>query len=949
MEISTALRAYLSSDNSERAQADALLDEALKAGVEFPAHLLDIYSHQEEDRYPVAAQCIIFLKLWVKRHPSQIRVLRDGHSVSLYELARWTVSSLPSSIPSIADVLIWVYRPGTGDDSQIRALAITYREDPSWFPLCFELVCDLTELRIPTYPLLPELFAIAFSLGFEGFRIRFCDLYVRSTLHLSAGHEFLDQLSGMNADIVTWAGESAALPLADFSSLWISLGDIRPEYAPPFIDVAKRLVEGVSADMAGVLVLVLGQLAYVHMDFDLCLYLVESACAVAHQLDDFSWFLTVPQSRAVRLFPENARVLYDQTAALAQSPDCRLAERLELLSWIAGEFGAGLGDDLAPVIGLALDGLLVPDERVQEQAVRVVQILLESDDIALDADGLLGQLFAGVTMENQASVLVLVVLVSHWTAVNRPDRPDSRNWEIFCAHRERLLAEVTPFFLRVVADYLLPPQATVSDALAADLLGLVGETCGHYPYESAMVAASLFTKDPQQWAEAFDGGLEFLVRAAAEDGHACYFLGALVGRLKSAAAVCLRRCYPDLVAWTVDIRPGQRIFQRIPLLVVEPLIRHEPDPAALEGLRHCIVCSFLEDRPSDIALDDIQAIAGSLSFVDGNPLANYVATRMDLRDREQVAELASHLSIMRKLTRNFRRQGGELALLAEKWLGSFGRRLGELLECPDIGTKADGLAKGLFKWAHLLMDQNHPAVHRFVPLVHAKLSEAFEKWVNDSFTFFEILLQTPEFIPEPAELQIIAYWANLIQNAEGVPLNLRVACHDLTAALVRHSPEAVWEMADGLVQEWDADIGTRSSLAFALICLVAQVGCHGPFQDEQRLIDILARCPIDVTRKTLTHAAEALVAFVGRVADVFPGCAFHAVRVIARILVAYVWIPPRDDIPLVSPISEDLRRLLIETCKGFIAGSEERVAAFQAIWQDEPRKWAKLLCLFEWE
>jgi hypothetical protein len=156
-------------------------------------------------------------------------------------------------------------------------------------------------------------------------------------------------------------------------------------------------------------------------------------------------------------------------------------------------------------------------------------------------------------------------------------------------------------------------------------------------------------------------------------------------------------------------------------------------------------------------------------------------------------------------------------------------------------------------------------------------------------------------------------------------------------------------MVERLMNEWDANIGTRSSLSLVFISLLAQVGYEGPFQDEQRLVDILEMYPLGLTGKTLSYGAESLAGFVRRFAEMFPGCAFHACQVIVRVLVAHVWIPPGDDLPLVSPISEPLRRVLIETCQMFIAASEERRAAFQAMWEDQPRKWAKVLCLFQWE
>jgi hypothetical protein len=577
-----------------------------------------------------------------------------------------------------------------------------------------------------------------------------------------------------------------------------------------------------------------------------------------------------------------------------------------------------------------------------------VQAILERDDIELDADGLLAQLFARATMENCASVLSIVVFVSNWIVDNRPDRPHSRSWDIFWAHQERLLADVTPFFLRIVADLCLPVEAVVPDDLSESLLELVRQACGQFPIESAMVAASLFTKDPQLWAEVFESGLEFLVSAALEDRHACLFLDLLLRRLKGAAAVCLRRFYPEVVRWALAERPGQRIFQRLPLLLTESLIRYEPDPSALEAIRHSIVSSFLDDSSGDIVLDDIEMIAGSLSVPDGTSLAQFVARTMSLKDALTAASLPSLLSIMGKIAKNLRRHGGEAECVAGHWLDSLGKKLLGVLEVPDIGSRADELAKGLFEWARILRHQNHPAVHRFVVLVHAKLNETFETWASDAFTFFEVLLQTPEFIPELEEIGIIAKWVNLAQGAEGLPLRLRVACHDVTAVLVKHNPGAVWGMVESLINEWDANIGTRSSLSLAFISLLAQVGCEVPFQDEQRVIDILDMFPPAITGKTLSYAAESLAGFVRRIADIFPGCAFHAAQVIVRVLIAHVWIPPSDGIPLVSPVSDDLRRLLVETCTTFIAASEERRLAFQAMWQDQPRKWANVLCLFGW-
>jgi hypothetical protein len=113
--------------------------------------------------YPLAPQCIVFLKLWLKLHPDQIQDFRATLSASTLDLANWTISHLPSSIPSLADVLIRLYRPGTGADVVILELATAYRQDPTWFPLCFELICDLTELRISTWQLLPEIFHRDFS------------------------------------------------------------------------------------------------------------------------------------------------------------------------------------------------------------------------------------------------------------------------------------------------------------------------------------------------------------------------------------------------------------------------------------------------------------------------------------------------------------------------------------------------------------------------------------------------------------------------------------------------------------------------------------------------------------------------------------------------------------------------------------------------------------------
>jgi hypothetical protein len=155
-------------------------------------------------------------------------------------------------------------------------------------------------------------------------------------------------------------------------------------------------------------------------------------------------------------------------------------------------------------------------------------------------------------------------------------------------------------------------------------------------------------------------------------------------------------------------------------------------------------------------------------------------------------------------------------------------------------------------------------------------------------------------------------------------------------------------MVESLINEWDANIGTTSFLSLAFIALLAQVGWEGPFQEEQRVIEILDMCPLGITGKTLAYAAESLTGFVRRVADIFSGCAFHVTQVIVRVLIAHVWMPPGDGILLVSTISEELRGPLVETYKTFITASEERRVAFQAMWQDHPRRWVKVLCLFGW-
>jgi hypothetical protein len=359
-DISTALREYLSTDDSERLQADASLTDALDAGLEFPTHLLEIYSHHADGCYPLAAQCIVFLKLWLKLHPGQIQDFRATLLTPILELANWTVYHLPNSISSLADVLIRLYRPGTGADDVILRLATAYRRDSSWFPLCFELICDLTELGITTCRLLPEIFPIAFSGSFKDLRINFCELFVRATLRLPEGHTALEGLGEINVNIAVWVSESANLPLADFTRLWIALGDIRPEYAAPFLEVAIQMANGASVEMAAVLILFLSQMTYFHRDFELCRTLIGAAYHAAQEVDEFAWFLTVPQHRAVRVFTEQISDLYGETVRLMQEEGCRVEVKFELLACIASEFGSVLGGDLETVIGLALDSFRGP-------------------------------------------------------------------------------------------------------------------------------------------------------------------------------------------------------------------------------------------------------------------------------------------------------------------------------------------------------------------------------------------------------------------------------------------------------------------------------------------------------------------------------------------------------------------------------------------------------------
>jgi hypothetical protein len=270
-------------------------------------------------------------------------------------------------------------------------------------------------------------------------------------------------------------------------------------------------------------------------------------------------------------------------------------------------------------------------------------------------------------------------------------------------------------------------------------------------------------------------------------------------------------------------------------------------------------------------------------------------------------------------------------------LGAFVR---ECLACEHVTSHIDQLIVGITDCAGALLPCNHPAAHEFLAFLHALLLQDRERFRAHALDFFLDFIRERAVEVTEEEIAVVLNWTGTFYE-EKVPTRERCHCHWLVAALVTRAPEFVGERLPMLLEEWEANVGARTALAFCFMSIAANSEPEDWPWDENKLCEFVEYV-LWTEKQDIKVVLPVLDALVRGSMDRLPEFAFRAVVVIFRMLLMLTWDSPVEGIPSIKRISDALFQELVETGKMVLQADEDALNRFAAEWQSEPRKWARI-------